>query len=462
MSEGTQASAAVRTAFEIYRDDLTHRASATVAMLGGLLIPFFLVLDAVVMPSELLGRFAVYRGVVTGLIFLQFAVIRRTTPSRWSFLHGYFLTFAAGFMISWMTVDLGGFDSRYYAGLMLVVVAVNLLLPWRPLHSAANGFLTVAMYVVLGAVYGGPFAAANLVGNLFFLCSMVVIAVASTRLRHDLLQREFLLRAELVRANASLDRSRLELKEARDALWGEMEIATRIQTALLPADRRAGRYDVAARMRPAAEVGGDYYDILDLPGGRSWLAIGDVSGHGVESGLVMMMAKTSLASVLVARPEWGPAEVFRAVNAALWQSLERLGTGRYMTLNLVRLDDGALTLAGKHQDVLVWRRATGEVERVSNDGCWVGVVDEVGAAVVDLRVPMRPGDTALFFTDGATEAASAAGEMFGDERLARAFARVAERPLPEALDALFAEVEGFRARQDDDVTMLLVRHAGAG
>jgi sigma-B regulation protein RsbU (phosphoserine phosphatase) len=162
----------------------------------------------------------------------------------------------------------------------------------------------------------------------------------------------------------------------------------------------------------------------------------------------------------VARAEWGPAEVFRAVNRALWQSLERLGTGRYMTLNLVRLDDDGLTLAGKHQDLLVWRRATGEVERISNDGCWVGVVDDVGSAVVDLRLPMRPGDTALLFTDGATEAASAAGEMFGDERLARAFGGVAKRPLAEALDALFAEVEAFRARQDDDVTMLLVRHAG--
>jgi len=250
-------SEAVRTAFELYRDDLTHAATATVASLGALLIMLFLILDAIVMPPELLGRFALYRGAVTGLILLQWLLIRRTSPSRWSILHGYFLTFVAGFMVSWMTVDLGGFDSRYYAGLMLVVVAVNLLLPWRPIHSAANGFLTVGIYVVLGRAFGGPFDGPTLVGNLFFLCSMVVIAVASTRLRHDLLLREFMLRAELVQTNATLDRSRRELKEARDALWGEMEVATRIQTALLPPDQRLGGYDVAARMRPATEVGGD-------------------------------------------------------------------------------------------------------------------------------------------------------------------------------------------------------------
>lgn len=455
-------SESVRTAFELYRDELTHRASATVAILGALLIPSFLLLDAIVMPPELLGRFALYRGAVTGVILLQWVLIRRTSATRWSILHGYFLTFAAGFMVSWMTVDLGGFDSRYYAGLMLVVVAVNLLLPWRPIHSAANGFLTVGMYVVLGAASGGPFATPNLVGNLFFLVSMVVIAVASTRLRHDLLAREFMLRAELVGANASLDHSRQELKEARDALWGEMAVATRIQTALLPPDRRLGGFDVAARMVPAAEVGGDYYDIIELPGGRRWLAMGDVSGHGVESGLVMMMTQTSILSVLQERPEHGPARVFRAVNGVLWENLSRLRTGRYMTLNLVRLDPGGLTLAGKHQDLLVWRAAGGRVDRVSNEGSWLGLAPEAGDAVVDEHVPMAPGDLALFYTDGATEAMDAAGVMFGVERLSATLAEVSALPLPAALDRLFAAVAAFQARQDDDVTMLLVRCAPGG
>lgn len=456
-SGGAGESEAVRTAFEIYREGLTHRASASVAILGGLLIPLFFILDAFVMPGDLLGRFAVYRAAVTGLILLTWVAIRWTQPSRWSILPGYFLTFAAGSMISWMTVDLGGFDSRYYAGLMLVVVAINLLLPWRPVHSAANGFITVALYVVLGAAFGGPFETANLAGNLFFLCSMVVVAVASTSLRHDLLEREFILRAELLTTNVTLDRSRLELKEARDALWGEMEVATRIQTALLPPDGRLGDFQVAARMQPAAEVGGDYYDIIHLPGGRSWVAIGDVSGHGVESGLVMMMTQSSILTVLQARPDWGPAQAFSAVNAVLWENLTRLRTGRYMTLNLVRLEADGLTLAGKHQDLLVWRRAERRVEEVSNEGCWLGVVPELHGAVVDQHLALDEGDLVLFYTDGVSEAMSADGEMFGVERLARVLAEAADLPLQETLNHLFAAVESFQARQDDDLTMLLVR-----
>jgi serine phosphatase RsbU (regulator of sigma subunit) len=287
----------------------------------------------------------------------------------------------------------------------------------------------------------------------------VIVAVAISAVRHRLIQGEFQLRAELVQANADLDRSRAELKTARDALWGEMEVAKRIQTALLPQNRQVGAYDVAARMLPAAEVGGDYYDIIQAGDDRHWVAIGDVSGHGVESGLVMMMTQTSILSLVHENPRLTPAEVFNAVNGVLLENIQRLRASRYMTLNVVQLRDEGLTLAGKHQDVLVWRKASGKVEPVSNEGCWIGIVEDTRRHVADEVIPMDAGDVALFFTDGATEAMNAAGEMFGDERLAAALARVAMLPLDAALEALFAEIAAFRAEQHDDVTLMLVRRA---
>jgi len=214
-------------------------------------------------------------------------------------------------------------------------------------------------------------------------------------------------------------------------------------------------------MQPADEVGGDYYDIIQAPGGRPWVAIGDVSGHGVESGLVMMMTQTSILTAVQENPELGPAAVFRAVNDVLMENIGRLGTGRYMTLNLVRLHDDGLTVAGKHQDILVWRKATGRVEAIAYAGCWIGLSRDLNGEVTDDELPMAEGDVALFFTDGATEAMSPSGEMFGDERLAAALARVATRTPKEALDALFAEVAAFRGRQDDDVTMMLLRRGPA-
>jgi phosphoserine phosphatase RsbU/P len=444
--------------FRVYHDALIHQFAGTVAMLGAALVPLFLVLDWFMIPRELFRDFAQYRAVVTGIVALQFVVIRATRPTRLSFLHTYITTTVVGAGISWMTVKLGGFDSSYYAGLNLVIAA-NLLVPWRARHSALNSFITLLTYVLLNAGFGGAFHLGWMLNNLFFLGGTAVIAIATATGKYHLIVNEFVSRVELEDANDSLERSRAELKAARDALWGEMEVAKRIQTSLLPENRRVGAYDVAARMQPAAEVGGDYYDIIQAGEDRNWVAIGDVSGHGVESGLVMMMTQTSILSLVQDNPRLSPADVFSAVNDVLLENISRLHAARYMTLNVVRLRDEGLTLAGKHQDVLVWRRASGEVETVQNDGCWIGVVEDTRGRVTDQVIPMAEGDVALFFTDGATEAMSATGEMYGEARLAATLARVADHPLDEALEALFADIAAFRAVQDDDVTMMLVRRA---
>ena len=446
--------------FGRYHDALLHRWCGTAAMLGAVLVPLFLLLDWVTLPAAIFERFVRYRALVTGVLALQLAVIRLTRPSRLSFLHGYLFTFLVGGCISWMTVELGGFDSAYYAGVNLVI-ATNLVLPWSPTHATINSLSTVLVYVVLNAVFGGPFHAAALMNNLFFVSTTGFISVVTARAKYALIQDEYAARTGLLEANTKLERSRTELRAARDALWGEMEVAKRIQTALLPEDRRAGAFQVAARMIPAAEVGGDYYDIVDAGEGRQWVAIGDVSGHGVESGLVMMMTQTSILSLVRENPSLTPAEVFREVNGVLWQNISRMRASRYMTLNVVRLEEGGFTLAGKHQDVLVWRRGRG-VEVVVNEGCWIGLVQDAGPHVRDLFVPMGPGDLALFFTDGATEAQNPRGEMYGEERLAAALGRVAGMALEDALAEILADIAAYRAQeQDDDVTLLLVRRPGS-
>jgi serine phosphatase RsbU (regulator of sigma subunit) len=451
--------ARMSAAFEEYREALVHSWSQTLAILAFTLNALFLLLDWVTMPPEVVERFALYRAVVVGAMLVQYFILRKTPPGPWSHVPGYATTALFAVEISWMTVELGGFDSPYYAGLNLVIVGVNLLLPWRALHSAVNGLVVIVTYVTLNLLYGGDSDSETVISNLYFLGSTAVVAVAISTVRHRLIQGEFQLRAELVQTNADLDRSRVELKAARDALWGEMEVAKRIQTALLPQNRRVGAYDVAARMLPAAEVGGDYYDIIQAGEDRNWIAIGDVSGHGVESGLVMMMTQTSILSLVQENPRLTPAEVFNAVNGVLLENIQRLRASRYMTLNVVQLRDEGLTLAGKHQDVLVWRKAKGKVEHVSNEGCWIGIVEDTRQHVVDQVIAMEEGDVALFFTDGATEAMDARGEMFGEERLAAALARVADGPLDAGLETLFAEIAAFRAEQHDDVTLMLVRRA---
>lgn len=446
--------------FDDYRDGLLHGWLRVLTALGYTLIPLFFVLDFFMMPAELLPRFAIYRGAVTAAVLGQYFIVRWSRPTRYSYVHGYIFSTLVAAMIVQMTLDLGGFSSTYYAGLNLVIVAVNLLLPWRWVHSAINGVLIITVYIAANAVFGPRADVKEIVNNLYFMGGTVIISVALTQVRVRLITEEFRLRQDLLATNLSLDHSRAELKAARDALWGEMEMAKRIQTALLPADRRLGRYQVAAVMHTAAEVGGDYYDLISTPIGESWIAIGDVSGHGVESGLVMMMTQTAISTLVQRLPQAGPAAIFNAVNRPLHQNVERLGHGHFMTLNIVRLHDRGLVLAGKHQDVLVWRSSSRQVETVSNDGCWIAVVDDTEGRVADVEIPIGPGDVVLFFTDGATEAQNDAGEMFGQERLTEVFAACADRALEEVLDTLWSRVSSWQPNPADDVTFVIARADG--
>jgi serine phosphatase RsbU (regulator of sigma subunit) len=132
-----------------------------------------------------------------------------------------------------------------------------------------------------------------------------------------------------------------------------------------------------------------------------------------------------------------------------------------MSLSVVKLGPDRLTLAGKHQDLLVYRHREGRVETVTNDGTWVGLLSDTAGHVSDVEVPLEPGDTVLLFTDGVTEATDASGILFGQERLEALFARLATRPLPEALEALQGEVCRYQKQQRDDVTLMLLRRLPA-
>ncbi len=446
-------------AFQPYQQSLMLTWSKTLTVLGWTLVPIFFVLDFFTTPSasqDLLPRFGVYRLICTAVVLTQYFFIRFSKANRWSFLHGYFFNFVVSAMIVTMTVDLGGFDSGYYAGLNLVLIAVNLLMPWAAFHSAVNGIITILMYVTANALFGEAYDFNNLINNLYFMSSTVIISGSINYVKFKLVKEEFFLRQDLIDSYASLDESRRELKEARDALWGEMEIAKRIQTALLPDPEVVGSYEVAAAMLPANEVGGDYYDIIETDQG-DWLCIGDVSGHGVESGLIMMMTQTSIRTMVENTPDVSPARVLGRINNVIKENISRLGTDRYMTLSVMRLKDDEFSFAGRHQDIPIIRAADNQLEVIQSRGTWIGIMDDVEHSMVNITVPMHPGDVMLLFTDGATEAMNAAGDMFGDDRLHVCLRENAHRPAREIVESILKAVTAYQEEQDDDITLVVIR-----
>ena len=432
-----------RNDFAGYQVEIIHSWLRTITALTMVLVPLFFVLDIFIAPEDLLPLFAIYRASSTLLALIQHIIVRTTKPSRFSYFHGYFVSLQVGGAIALMTVSLGGFASGYYVGLIMVIIGVNLLMPWQATHTAANAALILTMYLGLNLGFSDESSAIDMANNLFFLAGTSVISVAINHVRYLLIQSEFSLL--------------VQLKQARDALWSEMELAKQVQVSLLPRSLDITGYKIAVSFVPARDVGGDYYDVIETEDGVRYLAIGDVAGHGLDSGLIMMMAQTAVMTVVRGSSNASPAEVLRSANAVLRENVGRLGSNHYMTMTIVRLADDSMTIAGHHQDILVYRQDTGQIETVGSPGTWLGIIDDTEAFDESASVSLGEGDRVLLFSDGITEATDAFGDLFGQDRLIEYFGELAGEPIDSAVQRLHSAVSSFQSEQSDDMTLIMMQ-----
>lgn len=343
------------------------------------------------------------------------AIMALASASGGSFLFGYFLIYFA-------------FTALFPADV-----------PWIVLTSAA----LIASHVVASIVHRDP----ALASNLIYFLELTFIGVVLNRVLCTLFFNE--------------RRARIELRGARDALFAEIEVAQKIQTLLVPRAPALPGFTVCGVMTPATEVGGDYYDVIATAHGRRLVAIGDVSGHGVTTGLTMMMVCASLSSALESRPDASLAELYGVINRCLRHSLERMDLQLYMTFALFEHDGGGRFRAiGRHLPALIHRAASHRVEEIELAGVWLGVIDEITPDLVpEVAFELARGDTMLLLTDGAVEHAGPDG-MFGFERVhAELIAHAAQGPA-QLIDALTSRLAAHGGPQDDDITLLAVRYLG--
>jgi len=247
----------------------------------------------------------------------------------------------------------------------------------------------------------------------------------------------------------------------RQRLAHELSLAARIQASVLPQSTEVVGLEISASMVPATEVGGDCYDVLPFPGG-AWLSIGDVAGHGLGPGVVMMMLQSSVAAVLRADPEISPAAALEVVNAVLFENLkQRLQQGEHATLMLLRYESsGRLRFAGAHEEPIVYRARTGRCELLPAPGLWVGIKPSVHGQMPESEVRLEPGDVLLLYTDGAAEARNAHRQQYGVQRLAAELEAVHGAPVEQIRDHLLGAVQGWMDQQRDDITLVVARQKG--
>jgi serine phosphatase RsbU (regulator of sigma subunit) len=245
-----------------------------------------------------------------------------------------------------------------------------------------------------------------------------------------------------------------QLESAMNALWGEMKLARKIQTALVPKQLELDGCEMAAALQPADDVGGDYYDVIETPAG-DWILIGDVSGHGVPAGLVMMMCQTAVRTILHEDPSVGTDRLLTLVNHTLTQNIQLLGEDKYMTIQaLRRTPGGKFHFSGMHQDIFIYRASSGSVETIEPTGPYLGIRDDIDG-LLDVRdFSLASGDALLLYTDGVTEARDADG-MLDNHGLRQIFQDLATLPAQRILDGILARLSSYRVT--DDVSAIVLK-----
>ncbi|MCP4350719.1 MAG: SpoIIE family protein phosphatase [Desulfobacterales bacterium] len=235
----------------------------------------------------------------------------------------------------------------------------------------------------------------------------------------------------------------------------EMKLAKNIQSSLIPSKPRLPGYDIAASIEPTDEVGGDYYDIISLDNCNRFI-IGDVSGHGVPAGLVMMMVQTAIHTTLLENPKVEPDRLLAIVNRTIYQNIEKLGESKHMTMVVLIADkDGNFTFSGLHEDILIRRADTGKVETIETRGMWLGIEPDIADMLHVDNFRMEPGDIMVLFTDGITEAMDKTGDMFGHNRLTKVIEESGNKSASETHNNIINALEPWY--KDDDVTLVVVK-----
>jgi len=251
------------------------------------------------------------------------------------------------------------------------------------------------------------------------------------------------------------------LKAENMRMISELDLTRKIQQMLLPKDREIKEIIalyIAGFMEAAEEVGDDYYDVLQHKG-RAKMGRDNVTGHGWESGVLMIMVQTTVRTWL-ADNELEQVKILSAINSVIYDHVQRLKFDKNASLALLDYQQGMLKLTDQHEEMIVLR-CNGCVERFDTIdlGFPIGLDAEIAEFFVETSVQLYSGDVVVLYTDEITEAENMDKLLYGLERLIEVIEINWQRSAAEIRDAVIKDVRSHIGEQKvfDDITLLILQ-----
>jgi serine phosphatase RsbU (regulator of sigma subunit) len=293
------------------------------------------------------------------------------------------------------------------------------------------------------------------------LSSQAAISLQNALLYRTLEQKVEQRTARLATANQEITQLNERLKEENWRMSAELDVAKQLQQMVLPKEpelQQIDSLDIAGFMKPADEVGGDYYDVL-IHDGHLKIGIGDVTGHGLESGVVMLMAQTTVRALLLAGIN-DPETFLNVVNQTIYHNAQRMGTDKVLTLSLLDYQAGTLTITGQHEDILQVRQG-GKIEQIETFdlGFLIGVENDISEFASHRQISLQPREGIVLYTDGITEARYSNMKLYGVERLCEVISHNWHLTANEIVEAIITDVKQYIGTQKvfDDMTLLVLK-----
>jgi serine phosphatase RsbU (regulator of sigma subunit) len=337
--------------------------------------------------------------------------------------------------------------------------------------TAVTGALLMKIWAIVGVVFAVMYCVALLLGVLLarsITRSVHALSHGTERLRQGDFAHQIRVRsrdqlgelAESFNVMARGIEDLLRESAEKERMEEELRIARQIQMSLLPQGSVAmSGLRMAALCLPAAEVGGDYYDLLPLSDTRLGVVMADVSGKGTSAALYMAELKGLVLSL--SRICDSPGTLLKQANRILAANLD---SRSFITMTYAIVDTAARTMrfarAG-HNPLIHLEAATGRTRVLTPQGLGLGIDsgDRFDDILEESEVPLVPGDLFLFFTDGLSEAMNPSSELFGEQRLRDLLEAAPGLDSEPMKERILASVRAFAegTAQHDDMTMVVLR-----